>query len=68
MPPDKRPQELIDALDSLLKKPALPEEIAKEIEEEADRIMMLYAGEGLLEEKAVESATQETQSSVKTMQ
>lgn len=67
MPPDKRPQELIDALDSLLKKPALPEEIAREIEEEADRIMMLYAGEGHSAEKAVEPATQETESSIKTV-
>ncbi len=52
MPPDKRPQELIDALEEIVYKPGLPEEVAREIEEEAEKLMLAYAKEGLLGEEA----------------
>lgn len=65
MPPDKRPEELIDFIDNLIKKTTLPAEISKEIEEEADKIMMLYAEGRFLEENMEEPSTPEVQSPAK---
>lgn len=59
LPPDRRPQELIDFLDRLISKPHEPTDIAREIEEEANKLMVEYAEVGLLGEKAEEVVIEE---------
>ncbi len=54
LPPDKRPKELIDALEKEVHSTKELAKIQEEVEEEANKLMLEYAKEGLLGEKVLE--------------
>ncbi|MDW8434008.1 MAG: chemotaxis protein CheA [Aquificaceae bacterium] len=58
LPPDKRPQEIVDAIDRLVSKAGTAPNISEEIEEEANKLMLDYAEERLLDE-VVEAVVEE---------
>ncbi|MDW8066153.1 MAG: chemotaxis protein CheA [Aquificaceae bacterium] len=60
LPPDRRPQEVIDAIEELVKKSATTSDIVQEMEEEANKLMLEYAKEGLLGEGLERVAVEET--------
>ncbi len=59
MPPDKRPKELISALEREVYAGKAPAKIEEEVEEEANRLMLEYAKEGLLGEEVREVVVEE---------
>jgi two-component system chemotaxis sensor kinase CheA len=59
MPPDKRPKELISALEREIYSGKAPAKIEEEVEEEANRLMLEYAKEGLLGEEVREVVVEE---------
>lgn len=59
LPPDKRPKELISALEREIYAEKAPAKIEEEVEEEANKLMLEYAKEGLLGEEALEVVTKE---------
>jgi two-component system chemotaxis sensor kinase CheA len=59
MPPDKRPKELISALEREVYAGKAPAKIEEEVEEEANRLMLEYAKEGLLGEEVLEVVMKE---------
>jgi two-component system chemotaxis sensor kinase CheA len=59
LPPDKRPKELISALEREVYAGKAPAKIEEEVEEEANRLMLEYAKEGLLGEEVQEVVAEE---------
>jgi two-component system chemotaxis sensor kinase CheA len=59
LPPDKRPKELISALEREVYTGKAPAKIEEEVEEEANRLMLEYAKEGLLGEEVQEVVVEE---------
>jgi two-component system chemotaxis sensor kinase CheA len=59
LPPDKRPKELISALEREVYAGKAPAKIEEEVEEEANRLMLEYAKEGLLGEEVLEVVMKE---------
>jgi len=59
LPPDKRPKELISALEREVYAGKAPAEIEEEVEEEANKLMLEYAKEGLLGEEVQEVVEEE---------
>ena len=59
LPPDKRPKELISALEREVYAGKAPAEIKEEVEEEANKLMLEYAKEGLLGEEVQEVVAEE---------
>lgn len=59
LPPNKRPKELISALEREIYAEKAPAKIEEEVEEEANKLMLEYAKEGLLGEEALEVVTKE---------
>lgn len=59
LPPDKRPKELISALEREVYAGKAPAEIEEEVEEEANKLMLEYAKEGLLGEEVQEVVVEE---------
>jgi two-component system chemotaxis sensor kinase CheA len=59
LPPDKRPKELISALEREVYAEKVPAEIKEEVEEEANKLMLEYAKEGLLGEEVQEVVEEE---------
>jgi two-component system chemotaxis sensor kinase CheA len=59
LPPDKRPKELISALEREVYAGKAPTEIKEEVEEEANKLMLEYAKEGLLGEDVQEVVVEE---------
>jgi len=59
LPPDKRPKELISALEREVYAGKAPAKIEEEVEEEANKLMLEYAKEGLLGEEVQEVVAEE---------
>jgi two-component system chemotaxis sensor kinase CheA len=59
LPPDKRPKELISALEREIYSGKAPAKIEEEVEEEANKLMLEYAREGLLGEEVQEVVVEE---------
>jgi len=59
LPPDKRPKELISALEREVYTGKAPAKIEEEVEEEANKLMLEYAKEGLLGEEVLEVVVEE---------
>jgi two-component system, chemotaxis family, sensor kinase CheA len=59
LPPDKRPKELISALEREIYAEKVPAKIEEEVEEEANKLMLEYAKEGLLGEEVLEVVVEE---------
>jgi two-component system chemotaxis sensor kinase CheA len=59
LPPDKRPKELISALEREIYAGKAPAKIEEEVEEEANKLMLEYAKEGLLGEEVQEVVVEE---------
>jgi two-component system chemotaxis sensor kinase CheA len=59
LPPDKRPKELISALEREVYAEKAPAKIEEEVEEEANKLMLEYAKEGLLGEEVLEVVGEE---------
>ncbi len=59
LPPDKRPKELISALEREVYAGKAPAKIEEEVEEEANKLMLEYAKEGLLGEEVQEVVVEE---------
>jgi len=59
LPPDKRPKELISALEREVYAGKAPAKIEEEVEEEANKLMLEYAKEGLLGEEVLEVVAEE---------
>lgn len=59
LPPDKRPKELISALEREIYSGKAPAKIEEEVEEEANKLMLEYAKEGLLGEEVLEVVVEE---------
>jgi len=59
LPPDKRPKELISALEREIYAGKAPAKIEEEVEEEANKLMLEYAKEGLLGEEVLEVVVEE---------
>ncbi len=59
LPPDKRPKELVDALEKEVYKGMPPAKIEEELEEEANKLMIEYAKEGLLGEEVLDVVVKE---------
>jgi two-component system, chemotaxis family, sensor kinase CheA len=59
LPPDKRPKELISALEREVYAEKAPAKIEEEVEEEANKLMLEYAKEGLLGEEVLEVVVEE---------
>jgi two-component system chemotaxis sensor kinase CheA len=59
LPPDKRPKELISALEREVYAGKAPAKIEEEVEEEANKLMLEYAKEGLLGEEVLEVVMKE---------
>jgi len=59
LPPDKRPKELISALEREVYAGKAPAKIEEEVEEEANKLMLEYAKEGLLGEAVQEVVVEE---------
>ena len=60
--PDKRPKELIDALEKEIYSTKESAKIQDEVEEEANKLMLEYAKEGLLGEKVLETVIEKEES------
>jgi len=60
--PDKRPKELIDALEKEIYSTKELAKIQDEVEEEANKLMLEYAKEGLLGEKVLETVIEKEES------
>ncbi len=59
LPPDKRPKELVDALEKEVYKGMPPAKIEEELEEEVNKLMIEYAKEGLLGEEVLDVVVEE---------
>ena len=59
LPPDKRPKELVDALEREIHPTEEASKIEEEVEEESNRLMFEYAKEGLLGQEVLKAIVEE---------